>query len=743
MRTAFPFSRLIAGISLLVLSGCGGADLFSANSRPNSLDSSLGGNFSGFGNNAGAGGPRTAAASGRGSYARIETSFELPDVKGNPFDFTQNDVQVTFTTTDGRSVKIPAFFDGEKAWKARYTPDMTGKHTIGGISLNGKPATPERMDKREFDVTGAPQPGFVRIDSRDKTRFAFDNGNSYLPIGHNQAHGDGKTGDIEGRLEKMGRVGENWSRIWMAHFDGKNLDWVPGQKLELGTLSLESARYWDAIVESAEKAGIYFQMVLHHHGQYSTRSDANWDANPWNKKNGGFLASPEEFFTNPQAIALTKAKLRYIIARWGYSPNVLAWELFNEVEWTDSWARKHADEVVDWHNGIAKFIRDQDPYKHLVTTSSTMEVAALWENMDYLQPHAYRADALAAASLEAVKDKPIFYGEFGPAGKPDENYGSWARRALWAGLMSGTTAPPQLWHWQFIDKDDLYKEFRVVSEFALASSFISKRGLLPAPVATETAGKAALIFGPGAGFVASKRTEYTIPPSGAIEGLKELPAYFQGSAKRDDFPGATFKVNYPESGTFKVAVQQVSRAGGKLQISVDGAPAAEKDFPGSDKDQTVNETLEAKVAAGPHEIKVENTGQDWIMVRGFSLEPYAPAIHAIGRSSKDYAVLWLHNRQATPASGKLSVSGLQAGEYKARWWDTTAGKQLSEESVKVTATDSLSLTTPPINTDVALYVAKSSEKAAKKEAKPKNDPKSEPAKPTTKPSVPPRGAINP
>ena len=53
--------------------------------------------------------------------------------------------------------------------------------------------------------------------------------------------------------------------------------------------------------EAAEAAGkddIYFQLVVQHHGQVSTTSDSNWDANPYNAKNGGFLKSPQEFFTN-------------------------------------------------------------------------------------------------------------------------------------------------------------------------------------------------------------------------------------------------------------------------------------------------------------------------------------------------------------------------------------------------------------------------------------------------------------
>src|SRR6266481_9445051 len=120
---------------------------------------------------------------------------------------------------------------------------------------------------------------------------------------------------------------------------------------------------------------------------HPSRVDSNWAINPWNAKNGGFLATPEEFFTNPRARALTRAKYRYILARWGYSTHVLAWELFNEVEWTDAIRNQHADTVAAWHREMAAFLRQQDPNRHLITTSSDTKIPGLYEAMDYVQPH--------------------------------------------------------------------------------------------------------------------------------------------------------------------------------------------------------------------------------------------------------------------------------------------------------------------------------------------------------------------
>src|SRR5688572_23618932 len=115
----------LSAAAIFALAGCGGADLFSSQSNNRGLDGGLGGNFSGFGGSGGVGanGRSTPGVTGRGVYPKIETSFQIPDLKGNPFDFSVNDVQVTVTTPDSRTLKVPAFYDGEAGWKARYTPD--------------------------------------------------------------------------------------------------------------------------------------------------------------------------------------------------------------------------------------------------------------------------------------------------------------------------------------------------------------------------------------------------------------------------------------------------------------------------------------------------------------------------------------------------------------------------------------------------------------------------------------------
>ena len=46
--------------------------------------------------------------------------------------------------------------------------------------------------------------------------------------------------------------------------------------------------------------------------------------------------NPAAFFTDPEAKALFKQRLRYLVARYGAYRNLLAWELFNEVQFVGS-----------------------------------------------------------------------------------------------------------------------------------------------------------------------------------------------------------------------------------------------------------------------------------------------------------------------------------------------------------------------------------------------------------------------
>ncbi|HLK58984.1 MAG TPA: DUF5060 domain-containing protein, partial [Chthonomonadaceae bacterium] len=387
----------LAGMALLA--GCGGGQSYGG------LQNNLGGDIgNSYGTSLGSPyrGPNGRQAVGveRGTYPMIETSFQLGSIPGDPFDYEQVNVQVTVRKPDGGTLEVPAFFDGGSTWRMRYSPTMPGQYSVVNVQLNRQTAHEDKLDKKDWTVGGSVTPGYVRLDKGDHTRFVFDNGQRYLPLGHNVAWKGQSTPDIPALFEKMHSAGENWSRVWMTHWDGKNLDWAAdGKSVKPGTIDLEAAKKWDAIVAAAEKSGIYFQMVLQHHGQVSTNVNPNWNDNPWNVAKGGFLKNPEEFFTSTQARTYTKRKLYYILSRWGYSPNILAFELFNEVENTDAAHNNRWDDIAVWHREMAIFLRQADTNHHLLTTSAVPGVkpeSPIWDTVDYIQSHLYPSDIITA-----------------------------------------------------------------------------------------------------------------------------------------------------------------------------------------------------------------------------------------------------------------------------------------------------------------------------------------------------------
>lgn len=766
-RSAF---LLFAFLAAAFLSGCGGNQDFGGFSR------SLGGDIS-SGYNTSLGGRYSptnganAANVGRGTYPMIETSFQLPTIPGDPFDYEQVNVQVSLRKPDGGTVDVPAFFDGGTIWRMRYSPNAPGQYAIAAVKLNHETAHEEKLDKKDWTVNGDPQPGFVRIDRGDHSRFVFDNGGRYFPLGHNQGWRSESLPDIPTLFAKMHTAGENWSRVWMIYSDGKNLDWSPtaDKKVKLGEIDLEAAKRWDAIVDAAAKNDLYFQMTFQNHGSYSRTSDSNWDANPYNVKNGGFLRSPEEFFTNPQARTLTKRKLYYILARWGYSPNIMAFELFNEVENTDAASGKHWDDIAMWHREMALFVRQYDGYRHLITTSAIPGVSLdnpVWQTVDYLQAHDYPTDVVTALSgspsPEAKKiDKPLFVGEFGPKSLRDPE-GVYLHQGLWASLMSGMAGAAEYWDWENVEKHDLYGQFKAAEAYVMASGLPNHGALTTVALPVTTTQRADLRFGPGGGWDTATQNEFVVGTTGAPAGMSRYPAYLQGQAHRVMTPKPlTFQVSYPQAGTFTVMVGQVAKAGAHLKVSVDGK-AVERDYPAGDNDyapKAEQASVQVEVPSGAHTITLENTGKDWVQLGQFSFSNYASALAAEARVGKDFVIAWIYNRAGVsaptgktsdlaPATGKFAIPGLKPGRYQATWWDTYNGKSLDATEITVSKEkDTVEITTPAVTRDVALYIVKAgtpstTTASAKKPRKERSGNSTASAAPAAAPSIAPSGSAS-
>ena len=641
-------------------------------------------------------------------YAKFEAAFTLPEQTGNPYDPAVNDIEVTFAGPGGQSATTPAFWDGDR-WRVRFAPTRVGAYGLtvlrGGVTIHPADLAPAR-----FRCVPSDSPGFVRRDAGTTQRFVFDNGQTYYPLGMNAAWTGREMPDYAAPFAKMHGAGMNWARVWMTYWDGKALEWSPDRTKNPphGELLPAAARRWDAIFDAAEQNGVYVQMTLQHHGQYTERTDPNWRDNPFNVANGGFLAHPDDFFTDPEAKRLTKAKYRYVVARWSYSPHLLAYELFNEVQNIGE-AQGHFADVVAWYKEMASYVRSLDANHHLITTSYTSPgepLAAI--GLDYDQPHEYTHDLVSYFAGLRGGDKPLFTGEWGPGDTRSDMTEQTLHDGLWASLMAPTAGAGQFWFWDQVIPQNWW------SQYASASGFLRADGVTAGRTTTErihvrlrtTGTPGDLSFAPTGGWGKATRDTVTVLPDGEAPDLSGLPSFVQGSNHRDMMPlPITFVLDCRAACQFRVILGTIARAGAHPTLTVDGAAGAEADFPATGADHDAGRTLSVALPAGPHRVALSNSGPDWFVVSRLTVTHYAPPVAVLAKGDSHRVVFWAYGRdRAGTAAGDttLLLPGLAPGAYVARLWDPWQGRALPSVPL-VRRGGVMELTLPPgtLGRDVA------------------------------------------
>jgi hypothetical protein len=467
---------------------------------------------------------RPGAASDRarithaGPHARFERVIgPLPAVV-NPFDPDVIDVWGNFTRPDGTLVRVPAFFfqdfarrvvngrerlepNGSPEWRVRFTPTRPGRwqwfwsaRTPAGV-LRSEPEAFVVTDRPAAGETGLSAAGFVRRSERDLRYLVHDDGTPYFAIGENVAwYGDGRTLDYDRWFARLAEQSANFARLWMPYW-AFALE-APATPLGDYTSRLDRAWQLDHVFDLAQSSGLMLMLCLQNHGPFSLAFNSEWAQNPYNAANGGPLTQPREFFTDPTALALFRRRLRYCVARWGYAPQLLAWELWNEVDLTDGYDQ---NVVAAWHRDMATYLRSLDPNRHLVTTSLALYPSVLespsfgeiWNTagLDLTQIHRYTTLGanLPVGDTDVSRDlghlvtemldrhgAPTIVGEYGvnSAGPAEtaalDPDGIALHDALWSSALSGAFGTAMTWWWDsYVDErpDVFYPMFGAVARF--------------------------------------------------------------------------------------------------------------------------------------------------------------------------------------------------------------------------------------------------------------------------------------
>ncbi len=427
-------------------------------------------------------------------FEKLELDITMQLDFGNPFDSRDIQLDMMIKAPSGEKLVLPCYFesklDGTSLWKARFAPAETGKYSYH-FQVMKKGKIVETTGDKSFISKESANEGFLRTNNY--WTFKFDSGKLFRGIGENicwdPRRGDDEKFTYEYLLPKVSSNGANFMRVWM-HQGSLPGEWtLPRQRGSQVADEADSRNRFDEILELAKENGIYVMLAMDVHGMYMEES--GWGRQAFNSKNGGPAKTPAEFFSLEESRIKYKNKLRYFVARWGYSTNLAFWEFFNEVD-NAAFTRSPKDsilipldQVAQWHDVMSTYLKSIDPYKHMVTTSvSHREIPGMWdlENMDLNQKHIYkRTTSMRPETMEAAykHQKPFAIGEFGYEWDWNLNFASMAiekvydyKRGLWYGLFTPTPVLPLSWWWEFFDDRGItayFKGVRDISDQMLAA----------------------------------------------------------------------------------------------------------------------------------------------------------------------------------------------------------------------------------------------------------------------------------
>ena len=669
---------------------------------------------------------------------KFEAGPDLSAVFENPYDYDQIAVSARFTSPEGVTKTADGFFmqeydldpaDGTLTpvgggrFKVRFSPDREGvwAYRISVKDANGTMQTGQMTFTCTASKNSANK-GFVRSGQSNYLR--FDDGGQFIPVGENMAwHNDDAFEDYRNWLTALKENGGNFFRLWHAHW-GLGIEWRSGWRNFGGLRRYQqmNCRYQDWLFDFCAENGIYVMLCLQHHGQVSSRVNPNWTDNPYNAANGGPCLHPPDFFTSEEALAHTRNRLRYIVARWGYSRSIIAWELFNEVDLADDYTDRRA-EVAGWHFDMAAYLKALDPNEHLVTTSYAYadQDPVVWASpdIDFTQTHFYLNTSNIERSLVSgvrryLDDygKPSLSGEFGLGSHPGLSNadvdGIHLHNSLWGVLFGGGLGSAMTWWWDsYVHPKDLYYHFAPLSAVAAEMPFL-EGNMAPAY---------AFVFGAPGDLMLTPTLGWGIIGDDAIhieENGRMAPAnpglgiFLYGSLWNTQYRSPpTFSVYYPMEGEFAVKTGMESGFSPRIAIYLDSELVL-------DEAAGVNTSYSVAVPAGRHEIRVDNPGTDWITIAsyifagaGSEVDPYV-----LLSENRDMAAGWVLNHRynhqflgeyGVPdpvVSGQLVVEEVQDGPYSVFWYDCLTGALVSADGAFASG-GRLEISLPDLHWDLA------------------------------------------
>ncbi len=423
---------------------------------------------------------------------KLEIELNYTPLSENPFDYDQLNIKAEFIKPDGNLEVVTGFYytdyefgidengrekltKGESKIKIRYFPDTSGDFIVKFFIKDGD----DELSSGYYAFTigeGTPVE-YVSVSSENP--YYFKTGKDwFFPVGFNigWAKSNGLF-EFQHYMDRMREVEANLFRMWMIKWSNA-LEWTAGNGngdyKGLMRYAQDNAARIDKILEYAENNRIKILLTFGSYLEFTTGGQWNegaWIENPYNATNGGPCKTPEDFFVNEEARRIYKNRLKYISARWGYSPSIFAYEFFNET-----------NAPFEWVKEMSAFLKKTDQSRHMISTTYGDDRIFSLKNIDFTMAHLYgnppdliKDYPVAIAQLieqyTSKYNKPFLLAEFGiDWTKSDSEYdpdatGTNLHNGVFTALSNGSAGSAMLWWWNdYIDRYDLYKIFKPLSK---------------------------------------------------------------------------------------------------------------------------------------------------------------------------------------------------------------------------------------------------------------------------------------
>jgi len=692
-------------------------------------------------------------------FNKVELFFNVSgQAYSNPYDPSQVNVTAQFTNSASGSSPITVYCfayqnytrsgsvtsaiwttNGPLGWGCRFTPTATGSFSY--LITVQDTANPSGVTSTgSFTVVSSNSPGFVQLSTTNSRYFVRShNGEAYFPLGEDMGWGRNSF-DYDVWLPKLAAAGGTWIRVWMSDFyQGFTIEW---SNTGLGNYGARQISAWelDYVFSLCEQYGITIQLCLNHHGQFSTTTDSEWSSNPYNSANGGPLSSPDLVWTDPTAASYFERRYRYIVARWGYSTALHAWELWNEMNWIDNFA-KDVTQATTWHAHFYSVLQKYDPYRHLITTSfavlDSSLITTIFQEMDYTQIHYYGASDMAVMAsgtlstmFQSFPTKPCYFGEFGTGSSlPNQSdpVGWNIHNEQWSSLMSGAAGGGFTWYWDsYVDPYNLYSVFTGISAFVAGEDLDLQNYAIHTPQVSSTSVALPLYISPsiGWGTIAPYNT-FTIDQWGTVTPSPSyLSTYLYGPYHTNLQNPPSFILESPPTSafTFQISVILVASSGSTISVLANGNSVLNQALSGNSGPFT----LTANIPAGTRNISVAAIATDWIQVgafiiNGLQIQPLRSYV-MVGNSkilgwvqsqTHTWYELSISAPQANVNGGTITLNCTQSATVEI--WNTVQGTVVSTTPVTCD-NNQLTVNVPSIdsnNADWAFKVSYTSSSASR------------------------------